>query len=121
MGFVMYGAVIIMNLLVALMTNVLDNEKAQVMIIALRVKELSNALQLPLLGLFNSCKVGITSFISSTKTTKDPELISKEDGINLEDFHKQPVENHPSQAVSVRNVPLICSVFFNFFFFLDEI
>ena len=118
MGFVMYGAVIIMNLLVALMTNVLDNEKAQVMIIALRVKELSNALQLPLLGLFNSCKVGITSFISSTKTTKDPELISKEDGINLEDFHEQPVENHPSQAVSVRkcSINLFC-VFQLLFFF----
>ena len=95
----MYGAVIIMNLLVALMTNVLDMDKAQVMIIAQRVEELSDKLELPLLGLFNSCKVGITSFSSTTQT--NPKLISKKD-INLEDFHEEPVENPPSQAVSVR-------------------
>ena len=103
----MYGAVIIMNLLVALMTNVLDMNKAQVMIITQRVEELGERLELPILGLFNSCKEGLTSFISS-KTTTDPVLI-KNDAISLEkfpkdpeDFKEEPVENHPTPIVTVR-------------------
>ena len=118
MCFVMYGAVIIMNLLVALMTNVLDMDKAQVMIIAQRVEELSDKLELPLLGLFNSCKESntfhyITSFFSSTKTTTDSELISKKDNSNLE----EPAGNHPPPAVSVRKYSFQLFLFFKLGFF----
>ena len=116
MCFVMYGAVIIMNLLVALMTNVLDMDKAQVMIIAQRVEELSDKLELPLLGLFNSCKEGITSFFSTAQEPKDPKLVNKKD-INLE----EPVENHPSQAVSVRKYSFQLFSFFKIVFFPDGI
>ena len=104
----MYGAVIIMNLLVALMTNVLDMNKAQVMIITQRVEELGDKLELPILGLFNSCKEGLTAYIFS-KTTTDPVLIPKKDDINLEDFKEEPVENHP--IVTVRKI------FYQLFFF----
>ena len=120
MGFVMYGAVIIMNLLVALLTNVLDMNKAHMMIIAQRVEELSDKLELPLLGLFNSCKEGITSFFSTAQEPKDPKLVSKKD-INLEDFHEEPVENQPSQAVSVRKYFFQLFSFFKIGFFPDGI
>ena len=101
----MYGAVIIMNLLVALMTNVLDMNKAQVMIITQRVEELGDKLELPILGLFNSCKEGLTFYISSKTTTDpDPVLISKKDDINLEDFKEEPVENRPTPIVTVRKI-----------------
>ena len=120
MFFVMYGAVIIMNLLVALMTNVLDMNKAHMMIIAQRVEELSDKLELPLLGLFNSCKESntfhyITSFFSSTKTTTDSELISKKDNSNLE----EPAENHPPPAVSVRKYSFQLFLFFKLGFFFQ--
>ena len=112
MCFVMYGAVIIMNLLVALMTNVLDMDKAQVMIIAQRVEELSDKLELPFLGLFNSCKVGITSFFSSTT---DTELISISK--NLE----ESVEKNSPPAVSVRKYSFQLFSFFKIVFFPDGI
>ena len=99
--FVMYGAVIIMNLLVALMTNVLDMNKAQVMIITQRVEELGERLELPILGLFNSCKEGLTFYISS-KTTTDPVQSSIKDDISLEEFPKDPEENHQTPIVTVR-------------------
>ena len=116
----MYGAVIIMNLLVALMTNALDEYKAEVMINTQRVEDLSDKLMLPFLGLFNICKVGITSFSFTTQTPKDPELVNKKD-INLEDFHEEPVENPPSQAVSVRKYSFQLFSFFKIGFFPDGI
>ena len=108
----MYGAVIIMNLLVALMTNVLDMNKAQVMIITQRVEELGEKLELPILGLFNSFKEGLTAYIFS-KTTTDPILNDvnslEEFPKDAEDFKEEPVENHP--IVTVRKI------FYQLFFF----